>query len=50
MELHGVFDISTLFTDCQSLYNVSLFTESGFGPGLAGRRGKEETVQRHAAL
>jgi len=50
MELHGVFDISTLFTDCQSLYNVSLFTESGFGPGLAGRRGKEETVQRRAAL
>jgi len=42
-------DISTLFTDCQSLYNVSLFTESGFGLGLASRRGKEETVQRRAA-
>jgi hypothetical protein len=43
-------DISTLSTECQSLYNVPLFTESGFGPGLASRRGKEETVQRRAAL
>ena len=42
-------DISTLFTDCQSLYNVSLVTESGFGPSLASRRGKEETVQWRAA-
>jgi hypothetical protein len=43
-------DISSLFTDCQSLYNLSLFKESRFGPSLASKRGNADTVQRRAAL